>query len=734
MPGTRYRNRTGICLAVTGTILLTVLAPTPSTACIFYRDYLHPVSLTVMNDDAGDLEVVGDRAYFAGAYGNFEVVDLSTPSAPDVIGSTSIPANCFYLDIDADLAGLGCSYSGLRFIDISNPAAPTVVSSFLLPDHARGVALRNGLAYAAASNAGLHVLDVSDPSDPQAIGSVALSGFALGVFVHGDLAFVAMSGGLLNVVDISSATAPVLLGSVALPDLASRIEFADGLAYIACNGAGLLILDLSDPVAPVTIGSLATAPEFARDLAVRDGMVYLAAWEQQMIWNFGGVRVIDATDPAAPVVVGSMETAQGAEVVALGENVLAVGDRWSGLAVLNIVNPISPSQSSSLPVAGCMQTAYENNRVCATSDYFGLTVVDLGFASEPEIVAVFQPATGQTKDVAMRDGLAYLACHDGGLQIVDATQPGELALYSSATTSALVDHVALTGNLALLTGSYHTLDVVDISDPTAPVLVGSVDTEGSNWGLAAGGDLAVISGSYLVVVDIGDPTNPVVLAEVEQPTTAMGAALLGNLVCLTCEREVRIYDLTVPTAPVLVSTVATPGESRDIALDERYAYVTDGYGGIQILDLADPPTAYWYGTNDTEGYAWGVSVGAGQIFVADQESFLRILSAQCPLPTAATDRPPAAGSALLLNVSPNPFNPRTVVSFDLPAASTTQLELYDLSGRLVETLVSGELNAGTHSLTWDGTDRSGRPVAAGVYLVRLQAGGLSARQKVMLIR
>ena len=78
---------------------------------------------------------------------------------------------------------------------------------------------------------------------------------------------------------------------------------------------------------------------------------------------------------------------------------------------------------------------------------------------------------------------------------------------------------------------------------------------------------------------------------------------------------------------------------------------------------------------------------------------------------------------------PNPFNPRTVLSYQLPVASQVALQVYDLAGRLVTTLVNGWREAGSHDATFDA---SGLP--SGIYLYHLQAGDFQAVQKVLLVK
>lgn len=99
--------------------------------------------------------------------------------------------------------------------------------------------------------------------------------------------------------------------------------------------------------------------------------------------------------------------------------------------------------------------------------------------------------------------------------------------------------------------------------------------------------------------------------------------------------------------------------------------------------------------------------------------------------TAATV--PPRWTALVGSV-PNPFNPQTVIIFDLADSGPARLDIYDLRGRHVRSLVAADLPAGRHQGLWDGRDARGRNVAAGVYQARLEAGAVSDRLKLSLVR
>jgi hypothetical protein len=100
--------------------------------------------------------------------------------------------------------------------------------------------------------------------------------------------------------------------------------------------------------------------------------------------------------------------------------------------------------------------------------------------------------------------------------------------------------------------------------------------------------------------------------------------------------------------------------------------------------------------------------------------------------TATPVGPPA--SSLQLRSFPNPFNPQTTIEYALPSAGQVQLRVYDARGALVRTLVSRTETHGSHRVTWDGSGDAGNPVASGVYLVRIQAGGATRTQKITLLK
>jgi hypothetical protein len=89
--------------------------------------------------------------------------------------------------------------------------------------------------------------------------------------------------------------------------------------------------------------------------------------------------------------------------------------------------------------------------------------------------------------------------------------------------------------------------------------------------------------------------------------------------------------------------------------------------------------------------------------------------------------------ALYQNI-PNPFTQRTAISYQLRASSHTTLKIYDLSGRIVRTLINEEMEAGRYAIQWDGMDDRKKKVSSGIYFYRLEAQDFRATEKLVLLR
>ena len=89
---------------------------------------------------------------------------------------------------------------------------------------------------------------------------------------------------------------------------------------------------------------------------------------------------------------------------------------------------------------------------------------------------------------------------------------------------------------------------------------------------------------------------------------------------------------------------------------------------------------------------------------------------------------------IYLSNYPNPFNPETTISYQLPEDSEVELIIYNIKGQLVKTLVNELLPAGEHSAIWNGRDTNDKRVGSGIYFYKLEAGDYHKVKKMILLK
>ena len=88
----------------------------------------------------------------------------------------------------------------------------------------------------------------------------------------------------------------------------------------------------------------------------------------------------------------------------------------------------------------------------------------------------------------------------------------------------------------------------------------------------------------------------------------------------------------------------------------------------------------------------------------------------------------------LLDNYPNPFNPTTTIGYTLPEAGQVSLDIYNLLGQHVRSLVNEDQAAGTHRIVWDGKDSSGKSLGSGVYFYQLRTNRAVTVKRMVLVK
>ena len=83
---------------------------------------------------------------------------------------------------------------------------------------------------------------------------------------------------------------------------------------------------------------------------------------------------------------------------------------------------------------------------------------------------------------------------------------------------------------------------------------------------------------------------------------------------------------------------------------------------------------------------------------------------------------------------PNPFNSSTTIKYSLPQNTDVNIAIYDVRGQKIRTLIEGHLNAGHHSIKWNGIDYKGNSVSSGIYLYQIITPGFRETRSMVLLR
>jgi outer membrane protein assembly factor BamB len=201
-------------------------------------------------------------------------------------------------------------------------------------------------------------------------------------------------------------------------------------------------------------------------------------------------------------------------------------------------------------------------------------------------------------------------------------------------------------------------------------------------------------------------------------TDAMG---MGKVYALSASDGAPVWDYTFKGEGAFVPVVAN--SAVYVACWEEWVlYVLDAESGDSIAAF--------------EGLQYNYIVSEGSLIAREWNGLIRVLRME-PLGTGEPDPegPPLPAAAHLDQNYPNPFNPETTIGFDLAGNAEVKLEVYDLRGRLVVTLLNGVMmQGGHHRLVWNGKDMAGQGVPSGIYFSRLTAIRNATSRKMVLLR
>lgn len=345
-------------LMVSDGYVYTRLADEPGSAIFDVRDPMKPAF--VRNFPGKILAVSGQRAYVVPVAGRLQVLDISNPANPVVLGTETKPTGTGLYDalrLEGDLAYV-VGGASLFLYDVSNPAAPRRLSELKRDTgYSSDFAVWNKRAFFAVSN--VHVVDATDPArprpeiiDPNDSAARVRNPFedhfgsASDVAVDGRYAYVADYFSGMHIIDISDSAQPRRVASVGTQ--AASVAVAKGYAYVRKGipwertPQSLEIYDVVEPKAPRQVATVPLSSPF--NVSEAQGVYVFGS--NCFVATTAGLVVFDVSNPTQPrrvATVSSSAFQTALRMVASG-NHLYVTTKGGGLRTLDISNPSSPRE------------------------------------------------------------------------------------------------------------------------------------------------------------------------------------------------------------------------------------------------------------------------------------------------------------------------------------------------------------------------------------------------------
>lgn len=193
----------------------------------------------------------------------------------------------------------------------------------------------------------------------------------------------------------------------------------------------------------------------------------------------------------------------------------------------------------------------------------------------------------------------------------------------------------------------------------------------------------------------------------------------------------QIINISNSANPTLVGNYDTPGNTSGIFVVDGYACLSDGDQGLQIIDIYNPVNPALPANYITTDWALNVFIFGNYTYVVTQLSLMILRFNQVGIEEKEILLPQQFS---LSQNFPNPFNPITSISFELPKTTYVELTIYNILGQRVITPVAQEIEAGTYTITWNGRDENSQPLASGVYFYMLKTEDFVQAKKMMLLK
>gem|GEM_PF-4294966 len=668
--------------------------------------------------------------------------------SPRLLSQFSLDDSYFSLDVDGAMATL-CSGSGrLTFLDISDPEDIHEVSSIELGDTVFDYTSNGMTAFAACGFNGVHVIDLADSIDSVEVAVLDDAVHAVAVEANEEYLYVADDFNGILAYSLGDSMTPTLIDEALFLEPVTDIAVSDGRLYLAEGDSGVVSYELSPPLNLTRADTYRTAARAVRTDA-RDGLI-------SAVDLFDDIYIFDPDTTEPRHVFEERDIFDHFDFGTRNDReYLFFPDESGGFEVISIDQRAELDQVWYYPGSSLItSTAVIGELVMVAGSGDDVTVWRVESDSVPELVVALSMASKNS----------YVVALDTLLIVAENSLPENswLRLFNVLDQSGDLNNrrnLAAWSHVSDIEVEYNDSGTIDLTAfgvaGTSLFTLETLGTEPGDYYTVAeqtfvpskfSQTAAERFGGYLyttqrkgpgIIYDATDIGQSNELPEVGNFPAGGGTyciEIIDTLCYFGGGSGLQIRRMNGYQIGELLAQAATEYRVLDLQLDwqDSLMFAALGRDGVAIYDIADIAEPQLIASINTGGYAELVSVSDGRLAVADRysiEVFDYSFFREGPILPTRFD---------LAQNYPNPFNFSTKIEFAIPgdinSVFDVELEIINTLGQLVRTVADARLPAGFYKYAWDGTDKSGRYVASGVYFYRLSVDGTGTTKKMVFLK
>ncbi len=671
------------------------------------------------------------------------------------------------IEIQDNIAVASTHSQEIQFFDLSCVSNPEMISSISLNDTPRELELCNSFCYTVVRDTSIVIIDFSDIQNPTYIIEFSFSSEDICEFIINDDIIYIYNLYELIIVSVQDPLNPELISLTSINNPYYQTygsQYENDRLYISTQ-TGLRIYDVSNPTNPFYVNSF--GDDIFWDFQVIDNIAYLGNEDGLFILNvenYYNIQILcENTDYDF-------------------RGIFVDNDNLYSLASLNNIQELYHFDIQDInnfitigTYSGGLVIKVENDLVYTRSGGWESSEFDILDFSDPynQYFVGNGNLRCDRKEIDVKNNLLAVCSRDNDqvsfFDLANPENPEQLYNINNEqqpTTVTLCDNFSIIAFLGTTYGNSR-LYFHDISDPNNIELISIKFLETSRiYRIAVKENYAYIGGrDKLFVLDINDLTATSIVYCIED--VHVRDIVIRDDFLYTCTNgDFRIYDITNPENPFVVGTWESMNFTEAVNVYDNYAYVSDWYGGLKVLNVSNPTDPYLVNTilphfdsliqakpiiHDNKliisdiywsellvydltnpafpalvnSFKWNrvsaeLASNEDYLITANYYQGFTILDLENLTPVSENI---ITKEKISLTNYPNPFNPTTTINFSIQNDSKINLSIYNIKGQKIKVLAQNEFSKGSHSVIWNGNDEYGKIVSSGIYYYKLNVNG-----------